>query len=215
MTAAAVLAVAGGSPGPAQAAPPDARPSSTAADQHGGLPPGWRISGKGDARQLVWRSTAPVPMGDARVEFYSGGRMLGVPQPDRDGRTFRLGLGRGAAATGLTGLHVRAGGRELDAAGRSETPGGRRSAAAAPPARLPANSVDPGKPGQYATTTGEYDLDPVKLPGLPHPVEMRAVVVAPKGAAGHRPLALFLHGRHSTCYTRTDVTGDWPCPQGT
>ncbi|MFF4504464.1 hypothetical protein [Streptomyces sp. NPDC001401] len=216
VTAAAVLAVAGGSPGLAQAAvPSDVRPSNTAADKEGGLPPGWRIAGEGAERQLVWRSTAPVPMGDARVEFYSGGRMLGVPRPDKDGRTFRLGLGRGAATTGLKGLHVQAGGRELDAAGRTETPGGRRSAAAAPPARLPANSVDPGKPGQYGTTTGEYDLDPVKLPGFPQPVEMRAVVVAPKGATGHRPLALFLHGRHSTCYTRTDVTGDWPCPQGT
>jgi len=195
VTAAAVLAVAGGSPGLAQAAPPSgARPSSTVSDQDGGLPPGWRIAGKGDARQLVWRSTAPVPMGDARVEFYSGSRMLGVPQPDKDGRTFRLGLGRSAATTGLTGLHVQAGGRELDAAGRTETPGGRRSAAAAPPARLPANSVDPGKPGRYATTTGDYDLDPVKLPGFRQPVEMRAVVVAPKGATGHRPLALFLHG---------------------
>ncbi|MGW3121441.1 alpha/beta hydrolase family protein [Streptomyces sp. NPDC001107] len=216
VTAAAVLAVAGGSPGLAQAAPPsDARPSSTTADPDGGLPPGWRIAGKGDARQLVWRSTAPVPMGDARVEFYSGDRMLGVPQPDRDGHTFRLGLGRDGAGTGLTGLHVRAGGRELDSASRGETSGGRRSAAVAPPARLPANSVDPGKPGQYGTTTGEYDLDPVKLPGFPQPVEMRAVVVAPKGATGHRPLALFLHGRHSTCYTPRDVTGDWPCPQGT
>ncbi|MCD9874601.1 alpha/beta hydrolase family protein [Streptomyces guryensis] len=216
VTAAAVLAVAGGPPGLAQAAPPStARPSNTVAERDAGLPPGWRIAGKGDARQLVWRSTAPVPMGDARVEFYSAGRRLGVPQLDRDGRTFRLGLGRGGSTTSLTDLQVRAGGRQLDSAGRTGTPGGRRSAAVAPPARLPANSVDPGKPGRYGTTTGEYDLDPVKLPGFPQPVEMRAVVVAPKGVTGHRPLALFLHGRHSTCYTRTDVTGDWPCPQGT
>ncbi|WP_406439706.1 hypothetical protein OHB14_13235 [Streptomyces sp. NBC_01613] len=216
VTAAAVLAVAGGSPGLAQAAPPsETRPSTTVTDKDGGLPPGWRIAGQGADRQLVWRSTAPLPMGDARVEFYSAGRMLGVSQPDRDGRTFRLDLRRVGASTGLTNLHVRAGGRELDAAGRTETPGGRRSAAVAPPARLPANSVDPGKPGQYRTTTGEYDLDPVKLPDFPQPVEMRAVVVAPKGATGHRPLALFLHGRHSTCYAGEEVTGDWPCPQGT
>ena len=216
VTAAAVLAVAGGSPGLAQAAPPpDARPSSTVADQDGGLPPGWKIAGAGGERQLVWHSTAAVPMGDARVEFYSEGRMLGVPQPDKDGRTFRLDLGRTGAATGLKDLHVQAGGRELDAAGRTQTPGGRRSAAVAPSARLPANSVDPGTPGRYGTTTGEYDLDAVKLPDFPEPVEMRAVVVAPKGATGHRPLALFLHGRHSTCYSGDDISGAWPCPAGT
>jgi len=216
VTAAAVLAVAGGSPGLAQAAPPpDARPSSTVADQDGGLPPGWKIAGAGGERQLVWHSTAAVPMGDARVEFYSEGRMLGVPQPDKDGRTFRLDLGPTAAATGLKDLHVQAGGRELDAAGRTQTPGGRRSAAVAPSARLPANSVDPGTPGRYGTTTGEYDLDAVKLPDFPEPVEMRAVVVAPKGATGHRPLALFLHGRHSTCYSGDDISGAWPCPAGT
>jgi len=216
VTAAAVLAVAGGSPGLAQAAPPpDARPSSTVADQDGGLPPGWKIAGAGGERQLVWHSTAAVPMGDARVEFYSEGRMLGVPQPDKDGRTFRLDLGPTAAATGLKDLHVQAGGRELDAAGRTQTPGGRRSAAVAPSARLPANSVDPGTPGRYGTTTGEYDLGAVKLPDFPEPVEMRAVVVAPKGATGHRPLALFLHGRHSTCYSGDDISGAWPCPAGT
>ncbi|MFI6658643.1 alpha/beta hydrolase family protein [Streptomyces sp. NPDC050523] len=216
VTAAAVLAVAGGSPGLAQAAPPPhARPSTTAQDKDGGLPPGWQITGEGAGRQLVWRSTAPVPMTDARVEFYAKDRMLGVPRPGKDGRTFRLDLRRAGAPNGLTDLHVRAGGRELDAAGRTETPGGRRSAAVAPPARLPANSVDPGTPGSYRTTTGEYDLAPVRLPGFPEPVEMKAVVVAPRGATGHRPLALFLHGRHSTCYSGQDVTGDWPCPQGT
>jgi hypothetical protein len=215
VTAAAVLAMAGGSPGLAQAAaPPDARPTAAADD--GGLPPGWRITGEGDARQLVWRSTAPVATGDARVDFYAGERLLGHPKPAADGHTFRLALERARTADELTDLHVRSGGRQLDAAGRTETPKGRRAAAAAqPPAQLPANSVDPGKPGSYRTTTGEYDLAPVKLPGFPEPVEMRAVVVAPKGATGKRPLALFLHGRHSTCYKADDVTGDWPCPAGT
>ncbi|WP_046709651.1 hypothetical protein, partial [Streptomyces europaeiscabiei] len=55
------------------------------------------------------------------------------------------------------------------------------------------------------------------LPGFDTPVEMTAEVVAPKGATGSRPLALFLHGRHNTCYkpgSEDDVTGDWPCADG-
>ncbi|WP_254711186.1 hypothetical protein [Streptomyces lunaelactis] len=37
---------------------------------------------------------------------------------------------------------------------------------AKPPTPLPANPVDPGTPGRYRTVTGEYDLPPVRLPGL-------------------------------------------------
>lgn len=151
-------------------------------------------------------------MGDARVEFHAAGRLLGVPKAARDGHTFRLSLDD---AGSLKDLQVVAGGRRLDAPADSSGKHSRKSVTAArPPAQLPANSVDPGKPGAYRTITGEYDLDPVRLPGFAQPVEMRAVVVAPAGATGKRPLALFLHGRHTTCYKpgTDDGTGDWPCP---
>jgi hypothetical protein len=156
-------------------------------------------------------------MGDARVEFHAGGRLLGVPSPAKDGRTFRLGLDA-VAPRKLTDLQVLAAGRRLDAAGdNSASSQGRSEAAARPAAPLPAGAIDPGKPGAYRTTTGEYTLNSVRLPGYPQPIEMKAVVVAPKGANGKRPLALFLHGRHYTCYTpgTEDITGDWPCPTGT
>jgi hypothetical protein len=149
-------------------------------------------------------------MGDARVEFRSAGRLLGVPRPGADGHTFRLPLD-GRHATRLHGLQVWSGGKRLD----TREPDGAASAARLP-APLPANTVDPGKPGTYRTRTGEYALTSVRLPGLAAPVEMRAVVVSPVGAAGKRPLALFLHGRHYTCYKgHGDVTGDWPCKAGT
>ncbi|MGW2775771.1 hypothetical protein ACWC4C_25170 [Streptomyces olivaceoviridis] len=147
-------------------------------------------------------------MGDARVEFRAGGRLLGVPRPGADGHTFRLPLD-GRRATGLRGLEVWSGGRRLDA----PDPAGAASAARSP-AALPANGVDPGKPGAYRTRTGEYSLKSVRLPGFSAPVEMRAVVVAPVGASGKRPLALFLHGRHYTCYQGQDSTSDWPCKAG-
>ncbi|MFJ2813455.1 hypothetical protein [Streptomyces sp. NPDC087294] len=211
--AAAVLAVTAGAPGPAQAAEPGVRPVPAAAD--GTLAPGWRLTGEGTDRHLVWRSTAPVPMGDARVDFYAGDRLLGTPKPGKDGRTFRLDLQRQQSTGELTDLQVRSGGREVDAAGRTETPVGNRAALAARlPAKLQANSVDPGQPGAYATTTGAYTLDPVRLPGYPQPVEMQAVVVAPENAPGKRPLALFLHGRHVTCYQGDDTSDQWPCPEG-
>ncbi|MEU2060436.1 hypothetical protein [Streptomyces sp. NPDC013455] len=210
--AAALLAVAGTSPGVAVAhSQPLGGQGGWAAGDDLPLPPGWRLTGGGPAPQLVWRSGRAVPMGDARVEFHAAGRLLGVPRPDADGRGFRLPLD-GRRAADLRGLEVWSGGRRLDA---RESGGGAVSAARLP-AALPANGVDPGKPGAYRTKTGEYGLKSVRLPGFSAPVEMRAVVVAPVGASGKRPVALFLHGRHYTCYKgRDDISGAWPCPAGT
>ncbi len=149
------------------------------------------------------------------MEFYAGDVFLGRPVAEKDRRTFRLDL-HGARLGQPADLQARAGGRRLDAAGVAAGEQNRRTAPAAKqlPA-LPTGSVDPGKAGGYGTVTGEYTLPPVRLPGLLAPVEMNAVVVAPTGATGRRPLALFLHGRHDTCYTTEgDGSGVWPCPAG-
>ncbi|WP_406054501.1 hypothetical protein OG462_04025 [Streptomyces sp. NBC_01077] len=219
--AAALLALAAVSPGAAyaQPSPSSGPPSTTSPGSRLGnleLPEGWQVTGAGAGRQLVWTSPEPVPMGDARVEFHAGDRLLGHPVAQRDGRSFRLPLRDVQLAEG-TRLRVTAGGRRLDAAGPARSA---RIAPLAPSARteapLPANRVDPGVPGRYRTVSGEYDLKSVRLPGFPEPVEMRATVVGPADAPGKRPVALFLHGRHGTCYTpgTEDVTGDWPCAAG-
>ncbi|MBB5936102.1 hypothetical protein [Streptomyces zagrosensis] len=208
-------AMANASPRPAHTPPPsESIPSVPPGSSNEQLPAGWQVTGEGTARQLVWRSSDQVPMGDARVEFYAGDRLLGQPVPGKDGRTFRLALD-GARLGPAKELQVRAGGRRLDApdtaraplAPRPNTPMQR----ATPP---PANPVDPGKPGPYRTASGEYALKSVRLPDFPAPVEMRATVVGPTNAPGRRPLALFLHGRHYTCFGKGEETGDWPCAPG-
>ncbi|WOX26855.1 hypothetical protein R2D22_34915 [Streptomyces sp. HUAS YS2] len=156
-------------------------------------------------------------MGDARVEFYAGDRLLGRPTADRDMRSFRLPLdGTEIGAPG--GLRVLAGGRRMDAAGTATPPprsGYRAPVAPRQEAPLPANDVDPGVPGAYRTVTGEYDLPAVRLPGFPKPVEMRATVVGPTDAPGKRPVALLLHGRHYTCFGADgEQSIDWPCAGG-
>ncbi|MFE2012978.1 hypothetical protein [Streptomyces sp. NPDC059491] len=219
-TAAALLALAAVAPGPAFAGPAAADPSAASAGNRpgdGGLPEGWRVGGSGADRQLVWTSPGPVPAGDARVEFHLGDRLLGRPVPSPDGRTFRLPLG-GTRLTEGARLRVTAAGRRLDAAAPARAAAERPGVpSAVPPPPLPVNAVDPGVPGRFATVTGRYDLAPVRLPGFAEPVEMRAVVVGPAGAPGKRPVALFLHGRHSTCYApgTEDVRLMWPCEAGT
>jgi hypothetical protein len=54
----------------------------------------------------------------------------------------------------------------------------------------------------------------VKLSSYPARVEMQAVVVAPANAPGRRPLVVFLHGRHWTCFAARGFSNAWPCPAG-
>ncbi|GGT15467.1 hypothetical protein [Streptomyces purpureus] len=223
--ATAVLALAVGAPGLAYASPQSA-PAQPAAGPLSAVPPGnpddrlpegWQITGTDAGPQLVWQSPRPVPMGDARVEFYAGDTLLGRPEAAKDGRTFRLTLD-GAHVGPSSDLRVLAGGRRLDTAGAEDAADrrGRAKRPVPPPAaELPAHSVDPGLPGTYRTTSGEYSLKDVRLPGFSAPVEMRASVVAPTGVSGPRPLALFLHGRHYTCYgAESSQTAEWPCKPG-
>jgi hypothetical protein len=88
---------------------------------------------------------------------------------------------------------------------------------AAVPKAPPANAVDPGIPGTFGTVEGEYDLPGVTLPEIAKPVEMRALVIAPKGGGdAKRPMVVFLHGRQDACYTpgSEDFQAGWPCPDG-
>ncbi|QEU96529.1 hypothetical protein [Streptomyces kanamyceticus] len=219
-TALAAFTLAAVSPGAAHALPsadaPPPAPATVTGDADDGLPEGWRLAGDGGGKELVWDSPEAVPMGDARVEFYSGDKLLGRPVAAQDRRSFRLPL-HGARVGEAKELRVLAGGRRLDEAGNGQRQDTRRPAAPTSPGKpLPEAQVDPGKPGSYRTVSGEYTLKSVRLPGFPELVEMRAKVVGPVDAPGNRPLALFLHGRHYTCYGGSDDEGGgWPCAAGT
>ncbi len=167
--------------------------------------PGWSVAGD----VIQWTSPRPLPLSDAGVEFWEGDRYLGSARESADLRTFTLQ----APLRNPGALEVRSAGRRIDV----EEPPAADLAVPELPAVQPEAAVDPGKPGSYDTTKGEYRLDPVRLPDYAQPIEMEAVVVAPEGAAGKRPLVLFLHGRHFTCYSKTNpgvTTVNWPCPEG-
>ncbi|WP_086660794.1 alpha/beta hydrolase family protein [Lentzea kentuckyensis] len=167
--------------------------------------PGWAVAGN----VIRWTAPTPMPLLDAGVEFWEGDKFLGRAQESTNLRTFTLQ----AALKDPAALQVRSAGRRLDVT----EPSVASLTAPSLPTLQPSAEVDPGKPGPYATASGEYKLDSIKLPGYPTAIEMEAVVVAPKGAPGKRPLALFLHGRHFTCYNKANpnqITIDWPCPDG-
>jgi hypothetical protein len=184
-------------------------------------PPHWTVAAAEAGTVLGWQPPTPLPVGDAAVEFYAGDRWLGRPQSRPDGRSFTLTVGQLRPAE-LPALEARAAGRRVDLP-RGALPDDTRRAprsTATPPAEpppFPENEVDPGTPGPYQTVTGEYELAQVPLPGHVAPVEILGVVVAPRGATGPRPLALFLHGMHSPCHGQPEETVKewWPCPAGT
>jgi len=202
---------------------PTAPPSSPARSEQGlslqrhSLPPGWSVRESVATTELTWRSTDPIPLADAALEFWLGRQLLGTPKPEADGKSFTLVL-QGRLPGLASNLRVTIGGAPIDASGEPRVTAQPETPAPNLPLRLPdtrRSSVDPGLPGSYETTTSEYSLAGVQLTGLPHDVEVQGMVVRPQGTAGPKPLVLFLHGRHSTCYRGGPdgrSSGDWPCP---
>ncbi|MFL6070016.1 MAG: hypothetical protein ACJ72Y_01890 [Actinomycetes bacterium] len=182
------------------------------------LPPGWSADVRGTTTQLTWQSSDEVPLADAPLEFWLGHQLLGTPKPGADGRSFTLDIDS-ALSGSLQGLRVTIGGLPVNAAGQPRPIPTPEAPASGPAptgvAETQPSTIDPGLPGRFATKTSEYSLPGVKLTGLPKDVEVQGVVVRPTDAPGPRPLVLFLHGRHGTCYRGGPdgrASGAWPCP---
>ncbi|MEN0127844.1 MAG: hypothetical protein AAGC49_00280 [Brevundimonas sp.] len=161
---------------------------------------------------LTWHPADGLPMGDARPEFRVAGRALGVPVERGDALRLRVA---GVTSLRASQVSVVSGGRVLAGAAA-----GKGAAAATKVPTVPAVSKvlpkDPGTPGKYKVSSFTYQLPSVTIPGYAHKVEMRGRVIAPVSVKGHRPVVLFLHGRHATCYTpgSDEPSIDWPCAPG-
>jgi hypothetical protein len=78
-----------------------------------------------------------------------------------------------------------------------------------------AQTPDPGAQGLLAVTREEYNYGNTAFTpsNFPASVELIGSVHYPTGlAGGPYPLVVFLHGRHSTCYSKSGLTAlRWPC----
>lgn len=78
-------------------------------------------------------------------------------------------------------------------------------------------SQDPGISGSIPFTKQSYDLgdEAWTPPSFPVPVEVIGSVHHPTDlSGGPYPVLVFLHGRHSSCYSGSSSTLDWPCDGG-
>lgn len=192
---------------PAQAAPLPTAPTPAAGKRVGtwtvqGLASGtWRIS---------WRSPQDLPITSDRPAIVRNGTPLGVSVV-REGRVVTTVV-RSASAPDPARLDVVLSGKRISRAG-SVSPAGRAASASESAGKL--LDFDPAAPGPNQAVSSDYQGTPVPIPGLDNPIEFVGHVVEPKlsETTGPRGVVLFLHGRHTYCYSNGDDPdlGDWPC----
>lgn len=85
----------------------------------------------------------------------------------------------------------------------------------AAPRDVEAPAAAAADPERFAVVSGDYTVTGLRIDGFPARVPVAGHYVVPEDAAGPRPFALFLHGKHTTCYRSSDGAefASWPCPR--
>jgi hypothetical protein len=173
--------------------------------------------------RVTWTSPTALPTTDARPTVTFQGQTVTATTATRHSASAILRL---STAPSIAQLHVMLSGRTLDQAQSPTTSG--PTAPATVPSTLAKLKHDPGVPGDHKIVTSNYTLKPVQVVGMPEKVEMVGHVVRPADADPSDPLVLFLHGRHSACYSAAPGTKPaftipaepssklpvWSCPSG-
>lgn len=203
--------------GTSQASPPEVR-----AEPAG--PPGSKDAGRwqveplsGDRYVVRWTSPKSLPMTSDRPTIRGAGLSFGPATVRDDGRTIEAVV-VSASVPDPAMLDVALSGDHLE---ESRPARSFRAPLDDPtlkglPSTHPLLAPDPGVAGPHATSTSDYELPRLKVPGLLEPIEMVGHVVEPVADAdtGNRPLVLFIPGRHAVCYDPDDpeaASTRWPC----
>lgn len=191
---------------PAQAAPIPVLPAKASGKRIGD----WQVQNlSGDTWRVTWRSPKALPITSDRPTIVRSGRPIGTPTVI-DNRLVSTEV-RSTQAPDPTKLEVVLSGDRISRSGQ-DTPEVKVDGSSFTPGTL--LPFDPATPGAFETATSDYQGDPVPVEGFENPVEFVGHVVEPKLSenTGPRPVVLFLHGRHSYCYSNDDTAdGQWPC----
>ncbi|NHC15378.1 alpha/beta hydrolase family protein [Motilibacter deserti] len=184
----------------------------------------WDVTATPTGYKVTLTLDSEVPVRDALTELAVDGRVIGEAKQSLDGKTLTVETTDKSVAD-ATSVQLAFSGSipSVESAASSAKLKSLRVAPEAESSAIAAAATigdDPATPGAYTVKRADYSLGESvwKLPGLfpaASPVEDKAAVYLPDGAAGARPLVVFLHGRHSACYnptTRTTNNAVWPCP---
>ncbi|MYV56435.1 Ig-like domain-containing protein [Streptomyces sp. SID3212] len=202
---------------------------------------GWTVTRAAGGYVVSLKLDTELPVRSDLPELVADGTDLGPAKESRDGRTltvttsdpsvatagkidWRWSTGGDSTATGPTGL--------LSAGAQAKARKLTESTAKADAEDSPGTGVvaegiggsgttsdDPTTIGQGSYTIADYNFGTQSIPltnigGIRGEFEGR--IYLPTDGRAH-PVAIFLHGRHSSCYNTTTLRGasGWPCPVGT
>lgn len=170
----------------------------------------FRVTQDDTGSTVSWTPAERIASTDARPEIYVNGTLLGVPLGSEHSLQLRV---PGTAKIAAKDLSLVRSGKVVDGAPLSSVAplNTTKRAAVRPTQQTKTVSADPGVAGKYKTTSFTYTKPGIRLDGYAVKSEMKGLVVAPVGAKGKRPVVVFLHGRHGTCYIKGETTSDWPC----
>lgn len=175
----------------------------------------WTVAEVPGGYEVTKRLDEPLDVRSDLPTLWTGGEELGTATVSLDGETLSLTTADPAAANADTIEQGWAG------AGDPQAPTVPRDATDTEPAPDALDAAvladDPADVGPYSVERYDYDLgdEAIDLRDLGgRRGEMRAAVFLPGEAKGERPVALFLHGRHTSCAGGEPNPDAWPCGPG-
>ncbi|MFB7274097.1 Ig-like domain repeat protein [Streptomyces sp. NPDC056244] len=193
---------------------------------------GWTVTRAAGGYLVSLKLDAPLPVKDDLPELVADGTDLGPAAESADGRTLTVATtdasvadaekvewqwssGGDSTATGPTALvspSAQAKARKLTEANEAKELAGEEGPEGTTP-------DDPTTIGTGSYTIADYNFGAQSIPladigGIRG--EFQGRIYLPTDGKPH-PVAIFLHGRHSSCYNLTTLRGasGWPCAPGT
>jgi dienelactone hydrolase len=207
---------------PALAGPSDAAsPVASGSD--------WSVAHVPGGYQVTKKLTSPVALQDNAPDLWIDGTDIGVAQQSLDGLTLTVTTSNAIAKSAKRVSQGWEGQGDPAAPQQAQIPLDKLKSLAkslGQPKPTTATTLtgadDPSTLGQYSVARDDYNLgDEVEtLAGFGgRKGEMRGAVFMPVGAPGELPIVVFLHGRHTACYSvpgsgATANPAAWPCGPG-
>jgi hypothetical protein len=170
--------------------------------------PKWSVTRVAGGFRITLDLAKPLPVTAGAPTLLVDGKMLGPATESADGKSLSL------VTTDASVVNVHSVTTDAFGSTSSSTPVSPAPPRSAPQVTPKALQADPSTPGPHHVSEAVYDFGDQAIPllnigGIRG--ELTGKVYLPDGA-GEKPVVIFLHGRHSSCYgSGTPNPARWPC----